>query len=190
MNPTRPMNLDSGLRPAAATPAVSLTGERRSPLPRLEPDVARVRPLDRDSALRILIEEVKSALIERFGALPNTLALARPGADSSSLLSDLARLLNALLSNLAGEGEGLPDQMLELAEEAVLIGGRRAMDTISQLPLVDVAVQEAVEQMRWLLVRMVTVQAQALRRSTGHPPDEPSSSYSRLPNKVERDQGR
>jgi hypothetical protein len=188
MDPIRPINLESGVRPTAATPAVTLTGERRSPLPRLEPDVARVRPIDRDAALRILIEEVKSALIERFGDLPSPPALARPGADGSSLLSDLAQLLHALLSNLAADGDELPAQMLELAEEAVLMGGQRAMDTLSQLPLVNEAVREAVEQMRWLLVRMVTVQAQAVRtrrRPRGLVAEKDDDT--RLPHEVERD---
>ena len=188
MNPTRPINLDPGPRAAAATPAVSPTGERRTPLPRLEPNLARVRPLDRDAALRILIEEVKSALVERFGTLPSASQLARPGADSSSLLSDLARLLHALLVNLAGDGEELPDPMLELTEEAVLVGGQRAMDTISQLPLVDTAVRETVEQMRWLLVRMVAVQARTLRGAARRRAGEPEEEESQLPYEVERDQ--
>jgi hypothetical protein len=130
---------------------------------------------------------VKSALIERFGALPNPTPLARPAADSSGLLSDLARLLHALLSNLAGEGEELPDPMLELTEEAVLVGGRRAIETISQLPLVQPEVLEAVEQMRWLLVRMVAVQARAFRGVARRRADEREEEESRLPHEVERD---
>jgi len=119
MNPTRPINLESGLRPTAATPAVNLTGERRSPPPRLEPDVSRLKPLDRDAALRILIEEVKAALIERFGTLPNTPAAPHALADSSNLVSDLARLLQALLAEVAGETVELAQSALEIAEEAV-----------------------------------------------------------------------
>jgi hypothetical protein len=203
MNPTRPINLDTGLRPTAPTPTVTLTGERRSPLPRLEPDVARVRPLDRDAALRILIEEVKSALIERFGDSPVAVPATRAGPGSSNMLGDLARLLQSLLSNLTAEGEELPAPMLELAEEAVIDGGRRALDTLSHLPLIDASVIETVEQMRWLLVRMVAVQADALR-NPGDPlkgrrepvrarrrPGDPEVSDTpdtRLPFEVERDE--
>ena len=163
MNPTRPVNFDPALRPTAAAPAVTPTGGRRSPLPNPAPDVARVRPLDRDAAMRILIEEVKLALIERFGTLPNAAPSLRQGADSSALVSDLARLLHALLSNLAADGQELPALMLERIEEAVLIGGQRAMEALAQLPLLDPAVLEAIEHMRWLLVRMVSVQAHAVR---------------------------
>jgi hypothetical protein len=166
MNPTRPINLESSLRPTAATPAVNLTGERRSPPPRLEPDVSRLKPLDRDAALRILIEEVKATLIERFGTLPNTPAAPHVLADSSNLVSDLARLLQALLAEVAGETVELAQSALEIAEEAVLEGGRRAMAAIAQMPQVSAEVREAVEQMRWLLVRMVEVQARTLPAGT------------------------
>lgn len=202
MNPTRPISLDTGLRPTAPTPTVTLTGERRSPLPRLGPDVARVRPLDRDAALRILIEEVKSALIERFGGLSVPLPAARVSSDSSNMLGDLARLLQSLLGNFTTEGEDLPAPMLELAQEAVIAGGRRALDTLSHLPLLDASVVETVEQMRWLLVRMVAVQAQALQ-NPGEPPngkrapararcrlgdpETDDTADSRLPFEVERD---
>ncbi len=200
MNPTRPINLATGVRPTAATPNVTLTGERRSPLPQLEPDVARLRPLDRDAALRILMEEVKSALIERFGQLPIALPPARPAAEGSDMLGDLARLLQSLLSNLTADGEDLPEPMLKLAEDAVIVGGSRALETLAHLPLVDASVIESVEQMRWLLVRMVAVQAQALlnprdpsygkrvpvrtRRRNG----DPESPDTRLPFDVARDE--
>ena len=200
MNPTRPINLDSGLRPTAATPAVTPTGERRSPLPRLEPDVARLRPLDRDAALRILMEEVKSALFERFGSIAVALPPTRPGADGSSMLSELARVLRSLLTNLTADGNELSVEMLELTEEAVIAGGQRALDTLSHLPLVDAEVIDAVEQMRWLLVRMLAVQAQAVRHGTDPPPGkrvrlrprrqpgDPEVPDARLPFDVERDQ--
>lgn len=166
MDPTRPINHESGLRPTAATPTVNLTGERRSPSPRLEPDVNRLKPLDRDAALRILIEEVKAALVERFGVLPNAPAAPHVPADSSNLVSDLARLLQALVADVAGETDELAQATLELAEEAVLEGGRRAMAAIGQMPQVSAEVRDAVEQMRWLLVRMVEVQARTLRGRT------------------------
>ena len=166
MNPTRPVNLESGLRPTAATPAVSLTGERRSPPPRLEPDVSRLKPLDRDAALRILVEEVKAALIERFGALPNAPATPHALADSSNLVSELARLLQALVADVAAETTELAQAALEVAEEAVLEGGRRAMAAIAGMTQVSAEVRDAVEQMRWLLVRMVEVQARTLRGKT------------------------
>ena len=85
-------------------------------------------------------------------------------------------------------GEELPDPMLELTEEAVLVGGRRAMDTISRLPLVDAEVYGAVEQMRWLLVRMVAVQARTLRGAARRRAVQPEEDESRLPYEVERDQ--
>ena len=191
MNPTRPVNLESAVRPAGAAPATP-TGERRTPLPRLEQDVAHVRPLDRDAAMRILIEEVKLALTERFGALPNMTPPARAATDTSTLLSELARLLNALLSDLAADGRELPAPQLQLAEEAVMVGGQRAMEALAQLPLVDDEVRNAVEQMRWLLVRMVSVQALAVRgaRRARRRPDEPppDAPDSRLPYEVARDQ--
>jgi hypothetical protein len=146
-----------------------------------------VRPLDRDAALRILIEEVKSALAERFGALPAPSAPAHSAADGSSLLSDLARLLHALLADRAGENMELADSTLALAEEAVHAGSRRALDTIAQLPLVDADVLGAVEQMRWLLVRMVDVQARTLRKPARRRSTEPADGESRLPYEVERD---
>jgi hypothetical protein len=200
MNPTRPIHPATGLRPTAATPTVTLTGERRSPLPQLEPDVARLRPLDRDAALRILMEEVKSALIERFGQLPVASLAARPAAEGSDMLGDLARLLQSLLSNLTAEGEDLPEPMLKLAEDAVIVGGRRALETLAHLPLVDASVIETVEQMRWLLVRMVAVQAQALLNprdpshgkrapvGTRRRPGDPATSDMRLPFEVARDE--
>ena len=163
MNPTRPVNLESGLRPTAATPAVNLTGERRSPPPRLEPDVSRLKPLDRDAALRILIEEVKTALIERFGTLPNAPATPHALADSSNLVSELARLLQALLAEAAGETDEHAQATLDLAEEAVLEGGRCAMAAMAQMTQISAEVRDAVEQMRWLLMRMVEVQARTLR---------------------------
>jgi hypothetical protein len=199
MNPTRPINLATGVPPTAATPTVTLTGERRSPLPQLEPDVARLRPLDRDAALRILMQEVKSALVDRFGQLPIPLPSARPGDEGSNMLGDLARLLQSLLSNLTADGEDLPEPMLKLAEDAVIVGGRRALDTLSHLPLVDASVIETVEQMRWLLVRMVSVQAAAVRNPGDAPhgkralvrarrrPGDPETSDTRLPFEVERD---
>lgn len=187
MNPTRPINPVPAIRPGTATPAVSRTGERRTPLPRLEPDVARVRPLDRDAALRILIDEVKSALVERFGALPNPPAPAHAATDGSSVLSDLARLLHALLADRAGENMELADSTLVLAEEAVHDGSRRALDALAQLPLADASVLDAVEQMRWLLVRMVEVQARTLRKAARRGTAEPAEGDSRLPYEVERD---
>ncbi|HZF15887.1 MAG TPA: hypothetical protein VE046_08120 [Steroidobacteraceae bacterium] len=187
MNPTRPVNLESGLRPAAATPAVSLTGERRSPQPQLAPDVARLRPLDRDAALRILIEEVKVALVEQFGNLPAPPALSRAGADSADLLSDLARLLQALLSDVGGDDEERAASTLARAEDAVAVGGRRALDAIALMPQAGADVRDAVEQLRWLLVRMVDVQARALRARVKRRPLPDTDSESRLPQEVERD---
>jgi hypothetical protein len=187
MNPTRPIDRAPVVRPSSGTSAVSLTGERRTPLPRLEPDVARVRPLDRDAALRILIDEVKSALIERFGPLPNPPAPAHAAADGSSLLSDLARLLHTLLADRAGENMELADATLALAEEAVHAGGQRAIDTIASLPVIDASVRDAVEQMRWLLVRMVDVQARTLRKPARRRGTEATDADSRLQYEVERD---
>ncbi len=187
MNPTRPVYLESGLRPTAATPAVNLTGERQSPQPQLAPDVARLRPLDRDAALRILIEEVKLALIEQFGSLPAPPAPSRAGAEGADLLSDLARLLQALLSDVGGEDEERAASTLARAEEAVAVGGRRTLDAIAQMPQAGADVREVVEQMRWLLVRMVDVQARTLRARVKRGPLQDAETETRLPHEVERD---
>jgi hypothetical protein len=120
----------------------------------------------------MLIEEVKGALIERFGTLPHAPATPLTLVDSSNLVSELARLLQALLSDAAGETEEFAQSALELAEEAVLEGGRRAMAAIAQMRQVGAEVRDAVEHMRWLLVRMVEVQARTLRARSRRPLEE------------------
>lgn len=194
MTPTRPINLESGLRPTAAAPAVTFTGDRRAPQPRLEPDVARLRPLDRDAALRILIDEVKAALIERFGALPASpqpqFAAAHAAVGTSSLVSDLAGLLHALLADDVNESDELAQSSLELVEEAVVAGGRRAVEAIAQMPQATAEVRAGVEQMRWLLVRMVEVQARTVRAKPRRRDEENpqgGEKNTRLSYEVERD---
>jgi hypothetical protein len=81
-------------------------------------------------------------------------------------VSELARLLQGLLAEVAGETDEIAQSALEVAEEAVLEGGRRAMVAIGQMRQVSAEVRDAVEQMRWLLVRMVEVQARTLRGRT------------------------
>jgi hypothetical protein len=130
---------------------------------------------------------VKAALVEQFGSLPATPATARASVDGADLLSDLARLLQALLSDVGGEDEERAASTLARAEEAVAVGGRRTLDAIAQLPQVGADVREAVEQMRWLLVRMVDVQARTLRARVKRRPSPDAGSDTRLPHEVERD---